>query len=91
MASSQKRRGLVHLEEILKSMEIDCGQSNVADWIVRGKTIRELIDDLRSFENQDLKVEISLDSGKTHKPISMVVKDDGVCVLVNYEAPLDDS
>lgn len=56
VASSQKRRGLVHLEEILKSMEIDCGQSNVADWIVRGKTIRELIDDLRSFENQDLKV-----------------------------------
>lgn len=56
MASSQKRRGLVHLEEILKSMEIDYGRSNVADWIVRGKTIRELIDDLRSFENQDLKV-----------------------------------
>jgi hypothetical protein len=64
---------------------------NIPDWIVRGKTIRELIDDLRSFENQDLKVEISLDSGKSHKPISMVIRDDGVCVLVNYEVQIDNS
>lgn len=37
-------------------------------WIVKGKTIRELIVDLQSFENQDLKVEISTDSGKSRRP-----------------------
>lgn len=41
-------------------------------WVVRGKTIRQLIKELQSFEDQDLFVEISLDGGDTHKPISLV-------------------
>jgi len=55
------------------------------DWVVRGKTIRQLIKELQSFENQDLFVEISLDGGDTHKPISLVKKAGQTCLLVNSE------
>lgn len=55
------------------------------DWVVRGKTIRQLIEELQSFENQDLFVEISLDGGDTHKPISLVKKSGQTCLLVNSE------
>ncbi len=55
------------------------------DWVVRGKTIRELIKELQSFENQDLFVEISLDDGDTHKPISLVGKHGQICLLMNCE------
>ncbi|MGR6739147.1 hypothetical protein [Pseudomonas chlororaphis] len=55
------------------------------DWMTRGKTIKQLIEELRSFENQDLLVEISTDDGVTKKPISLVVKSGGSCVLVNCE------
>ena len=54
-------------------------------WVTRGKTIRELIEELQSFENQDLFVEISLDDGDTHKPISLVMKSGDLCLLVNCE------
>lgn len=52
-----------------------------ANWKVRGKTIRQLIRELQSFENQDLEVRISVDDGDTHKPISLVGKTDGICLL----------
>jgi hypothetical protein len=55
-------------------------------WIVRGKTIRQLIQELQSFENQDLFVEISVDDGNTHKPISLVVKSGQRCLLMNCES-----
>lgn len=54
-------------------------------WVVRGKTIRELVRDLESFENQDMAVEISLDSGATHKPISIVGSKEGYCLIMNCE------
>ncbi|SEN62524.1 hypothetical protein [Pseudomonas sp. NFACC39-1] len=54
-----------------------------SDWISRGKTISQLILELQSFEDQNLLVEISIDDGVTKKPISLVVKSGGVCVLVN--------
>lgn len=50
-------------------------------WINRGKTIRQLIKELQSFENQDLLVEISIDNGETKRPISLVKKSDGTCLL----------
>jgi GT2 family glycosyltransferase len=53
------------------------------DWVNKGKTIRELIQELMSFEDQDLKVCISVDDGSTRKPISLVKKSQGVCLLVN--------
>jgi hypothetical protein len=63
------------------------------EWITRGKSIRQLIKELQTFEDQDLEVRISLDDGNTHKPISLVgrqyiVQPDGLeyfCLLVNSE------
>ncbi len=57
------------------------------EWVTRGKPIRQLIKELQSFENQDMEVRISLDDGETHKPISLVEKVDGLCLLVNSENP----
>ena len=54
-------------------------------WVTRGKTIKQLVSELRTFENQDLIVEISLDGGETSKPISLVRKRGTVCMLVNSE------
>ena len=55
------------------------------DWVVRGKTVRGLIKELQSFENQDLEVRISMDSGLTQKPISLVSKRGGVAMLSSEE------
>ncbi|MBK4738027.1 hypothetical protein [Noviherbaspirillum pedocola] len=54
-------------------------------WVIRSKTIKQLIKELQSFENQDLPVEISVDDGATRKPISLVKKSGQVCLLVNSE------
>lgn len=54
-------------------------------WITRGKTVRQLIQELQSFENQDLEVRISIDGGETNKCISLVGKSNGKAVLVNFE------
>ncbi|QHH96411.1 hypothetical protein FPL17_02220 [Acinetobacter dispersus] len=53
------------------------------EWIERGKTIKQLIEELQSFENQNLFVELSLDGGDSSKPISLVGKMDGKCILMN--------
>ncbi|MGF2881820.1 hypothetical protein VSN93_17455 [Acinetobacter johnsonii] len=55
------------------------------EWITRGKSIKQLIEELQSFEDQNLLVEISFDCGETSKPISLVGKIDGKCILLNYE------
>ena len=56
-------------------------------WVTHGKTIRQLIEELKSFENQDLEVRVSLDYGDTHHTISIVEHLEGkYCVLVNAEA-----
>ncbi|MGY2199274.1 hypothetical protein [Pseudomonas gingeri] len=54
-------------------------------WVTRGKTIRELIKELQTFDDLDIPVEISVDGGDTQKPISLVIRSDGVCVLLNCE------
>jgi hypothetical protein len=56
------------------------------EWISRGKTVRELISELSSFENQDLEVLMTLDNGKTVHCVSLVGKQAGACVLYNLEA-----
>jgi hypothetical protein len=59
----------------------------IPEWVTHGKTVRQLIEELKSFENQDLEVRISLDYGDTHHAISQVEHRDGkYCVLVNAEA-----
>jgi len=51
-----------------------------------GKTVRQLIEELQTFENQDLEVRISIDSGDTSVPISLVGKFEGkYAVLMNCD------
>lgn len=50
-------------------------------WNTRGKSISQLIEELKTFEDQTLQVMISVDDGKTQRPISMVGKSEGVCLL----------
>ena len=59
------------------------------EWIIQGKSIKQLIKELESFEDQNLLVEISFDDGETSKPISLVGKIDGKCMLLNCENPTE--
>ena len=52
------------------------------EWTSRGKTVAHLIEELRSFENQNLEVRISIDDGETSYPISLVTKKDGKYALL---------
>jgi hypothetical protein len=60
-------------------------QRPIPTWVTRGKTIRQLIKELLTFEDQDSEVRISLDYGDTHRPISIVERHGAFCVLVNAE------
>ena len=50
-------------------------------WEKRGKTVRGLIEELQTFENQDLKVEIAFQPSENSFPISLVGNDGGKCIL----------
>ena len=39
---------------------------NRINWETKGKTIAHLISELKSFENQNLEVRLSLDSGESN-------------------------
>lgn len=56
-------------------------------WEKRGRTVRELIAELETFDNQDLPVEISIDGGATRSPISLVGKDRGTALLISIVLP----
>ncbi|MHB2247589.1 hypothetical protein [Pseudomonas fitomaticsae] len=60
--------------------------SNRVDWENRGKTVAELIAELKTFGDQHLKVEMSFDEGETTRPISLVVKGDGTCLLLHIDS-----
>ena len=55
------------------------------EWIGRGKTVAQLIQELRSFEDQNLEVRISIDGGDSSQPISLVAKRGGYAVLENHQ------
>jgi hypothetical protein len=58
----------------------------IPDRATCGKTIRQLIAGLQSFEDQDMEVRLSLDYGETHHAISILEKHENkYCVLVNSE------
>jgi hypothetical protein len=59
----------------------------VPDWMTKGKTIAGLIQELRTFDDQELEVRISTDDGVTTRPISLVGRQDGACVLVRCLEP----
>ena len=56
-----------------------------SDWINTGKTIRELIEELQSFDNLDIEARISFDGGDNHLPISLVGKSENYCLLINSD------
>jgi len=61
------------------------------EWVTKGKTIKELIKELKTFDNQDLEVMLSIDSGETYKCISLVGKEQSdnektFCGLTNHES-----
>jgi len=58
---------------------------NIINWEGRGKTISGLIKELKSFENQEMEIRISIDGGDTSLPISLVGKFGDVGVLLNCE------
>lgn len=55
------------------------------EWVTCGKSISKLIQELKTFEDQELEVRLSLDSGVSHKPVSILSRRDGYCVLENCE------
>lgn len=55
---------------------------NQKDWEAKGKTIRQLILELQSFENQELEVLVSTDAGSSLSKVSLVAKVDGKCHLI---------
>jgi hypothetical protein len=42
------------------------------NWTSKGKSVAQLIEELRTFENQEMEVRISVDDGDTSVPISLV-------------------
>jgi hypothetical protein len=52
------------------------------EWTSRGKTVAQLIEELRSFGDPTMEVRISVDGGATSLPISLVGKSDGKCALL---------
>ncbi|WP_083386149.1 hypothetical protein [Methylomonas sp. LWB] len=52
------------------------------EWTRRGKTVAQLIEELRTFENQNMEVRISIDDGETSLPISLVGKSQGKYALL---------
>lgn len=61
---------------------------NIIKWELRGKTVGELMEELNSFEDKTIKVEMSIDGGVVSKPISLVGKEDGKCLLISV--PLEE-
>ena len=56
------------------------------EWTSKGKTVAQLIEELRTFEDQQMEVRISLDEGGTSFPISLVGKLSGrYAVLMNCQ------
>jgi hypothetical protein len=62
------------------------GGMSSPEWTRRGKSVKELIAELQTFENQELEVRISIDSGDTSVPISLVGKsEEKYALLMNFE------
>jgi hypothetical protein len=57
-----------------------------ADWTSRGKTVEQLIKELKTYENQQLEVRISIDGGETSYPVSILTKrENKYAVIENHE------
>ena len=58
----------------------------IPDWVTRGKTIRQLIKELKTFDDLDAEVRISVDYGDTSHTISIVEHREEKCVLVSADS-----
>lgn len=58
-------------------------QRPIPNWVTRGKTIRQIIAELQTFEDQNMEVRMSFDDGDTHRCISIVTRHGDYCLLVN--------
>jgi len=67
-----------------KSAEKPFSKRDKKDWRYRGKTIKQLIQELQTFENLNLEVRISVDDMETDRPISLVAKDGKRCMLMYF-------
>ena len=52
------------------------------DYTSCGKTISGLIEELKTFENQQLEVRVSIDGGLTSMPISILTKRENTYALI---------
>ena len=50
-------------------------------WIMKGKSITQLIKELGSFEDQNLEVRLTFNDGAYHRPISILTRRDGYAML----------
>ena len=57
----------------------------IPEWVTRGKTVRQLIAELQSFNDQDAEIRMSIDYGETNWCVSIVERHGPYCVLVNAE------
>jgi hypothetical protein len=65
--------------------ELDAAGQAYPQWVTKGKSITQLITELGSFEDQNLEVRLTFDGGACHKPISILTRRDGFCMLENCE------
>jgi len=53
--------------------------------MMAGKTIKQLISELESFEDLSLIVELSIDGGVSSKPISLIGRKNDKCIIMNID------
>ena len=69
------------------------------EWVTKGKTVRQLIKELQTFEDQDIEARISINGSDIDYCISILVRQhevhaDGLkyrCVIMNCESPNDET
>lgn len=54
-------------------------------WMMAGKTIKQLISELESFEDLSLIVELSFDGGVSSKPISLIGRKNDKCIIMSID------
>lgn len=61
--------------------ERDFDSAPQPEWITKGKSITQLIQELGTFEDQSLQVRLTFDGGETHKPVSILTRRDGYAMI----------
>lgn len=54
-------------------------------WVYRGKSVRQVIEELRTFENLDLELLISIDCGDTRLPVDEINNIDEKFLVLKQE------